>query len=99
MSQTLAADETKLGPPVRTRKGTNEGFLSDTVVRSRVVLEILNTERDYVKHLEDVVEVSWERVDLLGSKHPTQENIMIGSQCVHMRRISRSLREGVSGRK
>ncbi|KAJ7324048.1 Rho guanine nucleotide exchange factor 4, partial [Desmophyllum pertusum] len=56
VSQTLAADETKLGPPVRTRKGTNEGFLSDTVVRSRVVLEILNTERDYVKHLEDVVE-------------------------------------------
>ena len=57
MSQTLAADETKLTPPVRTRKGTNEGFLSDTVVRSRVVLEILNTERGYVRNLEDVVEV------------------------------------------
>lgn len=57
MSQTLAADETKLAPPVRTRKGTNEGFLSDADVRSRVVLEILNTERDYVKNLEDVVEV------------------------------------------
>ena len=62
MSQTLAADETLLAPPVRTRKGTNEGFLSDAVVRSRVVLEILNTERDYVKNLEDVVEVSWERL-------------------------------------
>ena len=59
MSQTLAADETKLAPPVRTRKGTNEGFLSDNDVRSRVVQEILNTERDYVKNLEGVVEVSW----------------------------------------
>ena len=59
MSQTLAADETKLAPPVRTRKGTFEGFLSDDVIRSRVVLEILSTERDYVKNLEDVVEVSW----------------------------------------
>ena len=59
MSQTLAADEFKLAPPVRTRKGTNEGFLSDNDVRSRVVQEILNTERDYVKNLEDVVEVSW----------------------------------------
>ena len=29
VSQTLAADETKLAPPVRTRRGTNEGFLSD----------------------------------------------------------------------
>lgn len=57
MSQTLDADETKLAPPVRTRKGTNEGFLSDAVVRSRVVLEILSTERDYVKNLQDVVEV------------------------------------------
>ena len=57
MSQTLAADETKLALPVRTRKGTNEGFLSDVIVRSRVVLEILSTERDYVKNLEDVVEV------------------------------------------
>ena len=57
MSQTLDADETKLTPPVRTRKGTNEGFLSDAVVRSRVVLEILSTERDYVKNLQDVVEV------------------------------------------
>lgn len=56
ISQTLAADETKLAAPVRTRKGTNEGFLSDSDVRSRVVLEILNTERDYVKNLEDVVE-------------------------------------------
>ncbi|XP_022797660.1 uncharacterized protein LOC111335916 isoform X2 [Stylophora pistillata] len=56
VSQTLAADETKLAPPVRTRKGTNEGFLSDNDVRSRVVQEILNTERDYVKNLEDVVE-------------------------------------------
>ena len=43
---------------MRTRKATNEGFLSDADVRSRVVLEILNTERDYVKNLEDVVEVS-----------------------------------------
>jgi len=59
VSQTLAADETKLALPVRTRKGTNEGFLSDDVIRSRVVLEILSTERDYVKNLEDVVEVSW----------------------------------------
>lgn len=59
MSQTLAAEETKLAPPVRTRKGTFEGFLSDDVIRSRVVLEVLNTERDYVKNLEDVVEVSW----------------------------------------
>lgn len=58
MSQTLDADETKLAPPVRTRKGTNEGFLSDAVVRSRVVLEILSTERDYVKNLQDVVEVT-----------------------------------------
>jgi len=57
VSQTLDADETKLAPPVRTRKGTNEGFLSDAVVRSRVVLEILSTERDYVKNLHDVVEV------------------------------------------
>ena len=57
MSQTLDADETKLAPPVRTRKGTNEGFLSDAVVRSRVVLEILSTERDYVKNLQDVVDV------------------------------------------
>ena len=57
MSQTLDADETKLTPPVRTRKGTHEGFLSDAVVRSRVVLEILSTERDYVKNLQDVVEV------------------------------------------
>lgn len=62
MSQTLAADESKLAPPVRTRKGTNEGFLSDAVVRSRVVLEIMNTERDYVKNLEDMVEV---RVELI----------------------------------
>lgn len=62
MSQTLAADEFKLAPPVRTRKGTNEGFLSDNDVRSRVVQEILNTERDYVKNLEDVVEVSWRTV-------------------------------------
>ena len=45
---------------MRTRKGTNEGILSDAVVRSRVVLEILSTERDYVKNLEDVVEVSWD---------------------------------------
>ena len=43
---------------MRTKKGTNEGFLSDADVRSRVVLEILNTEKDYVKNLEDVVEVS-----------------------------------------
>lgn len=56
VSQTLAADETKLALPVRSRKGTNEGFLSDVIVRSRVVLEILSTERDYVKNLEDVVE-------------------------------------------
>lgn len=59
MSQTLAADETKLALPVRTRKGTFEGFLSADVIRSRVVLEVLNTERDYVKNIEDVVEVSW----------------------------------------
>ena len=57
MSQTLAADETKLAASVRTRKGTNEGFLSDDVIRSRVVLEILSTERDYVKNLEHVDEV------------------------------------------
>ncbi|XP_074633352.1 uncharacterized protein LOC141892102 [Acropora palmata] len=56
ISQTLGADETKLAQSVRTRKGTNEGFLSDADVRSRVVLEILNTEKDYVKNLEDVVE-------------------------------------------
>ena len=43
---------------VRTRKGTNEGFLSDDVIRSRVLLEVLTTERDYVKNLEHVVEVS-----------------------------------------
>jgi hypothetical protein len=31
--------------------------LTPTEVRSKVVEEILNTERDYVKHLEDIVEV------------------------------------------
>ena len=36
--------------------------MSDAVVRSRVVLEIMNTERDYVKNLEDVVEVREELI-------------------------------------
>ena len=31
--------------------------LTPTEVRSKVVEEILNTERDYVKHLEDIIEV------------------------------------------
>ena len=32
--------------------------LTPSEVRSKVVEEILNTERDYVKHLEDIIEVS-----------------------------------------
>lgn len=31
--------------------------LTPSEVRSKVVEEILNTERDYVKHLEDIIEV------------------------------------------
>ena len=34
--------------------------LTPSEVRSKVVEEILNTERDYVKHLEDIVEVRGE---------------------------------------
>ena len=33
--------------------------LSPSEVRAKVVEEILNTERDYVQHLEDIVEVSF----------------------------------------
>lgn len=58
---------------MRTRKGTNEGFLSDADVRSRVVLEILNTEKDYVKNLEDVVEVSV--IALLNHVQATPKNV------------------------
>ena len=58
---------------MRTRKGTNEGFLSDADVRSRVVLEILNTEKDYVKNLEDVVEVSV--TTLLNHLQATPKNV------------------------
>lgn len=58
---------------MRTRKGTNEGFLSDADVRSRVVLEILNTERDYVKNLEDVVEVGV--IALLNHVQATPKNV------------------------
>lgn len=58
---------------MRTRKGTNEGFLSDADVRSRVVLEILNTEKDYVKNLEDVVEVSV--ITLLNHLQATPKNV------------------------
>ena len=32
--------------------------LTPTEVRAKVVEEILNTERDYVRNLEDIVEVS-----------------------------------------
>ena len=32
--------------------------LTPAEVRAKVVEEILNTERDYVKHLEDIIEVS-----------------------------------------
>ena len=32
--------------------------LTPTEVRSKVVEEILNTERDYVRHLEDIIEVN-----------------------------------------
>ena len=58
---------------MRTRKGTNEGFLSDADVRSRVVLEILNTEKDYVKNLEDVVEVNV--IALLNHVQATPKNV------------------------
>ena len=32
--------------------------LTSAEVRAKVIEEILNTERDYVKHLEDIIEVS-----------------------------------------
>ena len=32
--------------------------LTANEVRAKVIEEILNTERDYVKHLEDIIEVS-----------------------------------------
>ncbi len=31
--------------------------LTSNEVRAKVIEEILNTERDYVKHLEDIIEV------------------------------------------
>lgn len=83
MSQTLDADETKLAPPVRTRKGTNEGFLSDAVVRSRVVLEILSTERDYVKNLQDVVEV--------------RESLFLNTRDLRKRKIAVQLKKKIKG--
>lgn len=83
MSQTLDADETKLAPPVRTRKGTNEGFLSDAVVRSRVVLEILSTERDYVKNLQDVVEV--------------RESLFLNTRDLKKRKIAVQLKKKIKG--
>ena len=83
MSQTLDADETKLAPPVRTRKGTNEGFLSDAVVRSRVVLEILSTERDYVKNLQDVVEV--------------RESLFLNTSDLRKRKIAVQLKKKIKG--
>lgn len=33
-------------------------LLSNEQVRAKVVMEIVNTERDFVHHLKDVVEVS-----------------------------------------
>lgn len=32
--------------------------LSPEQVRAKIVEEIVNTERDYVRHLEDIIEVS-----------------------------------------
>ncbi|KAK3734362.1 hypothetical protein QZH41_016665 [Actinostola sp. cb2023] len=56
VSQTLDELENHLAPPVRTRRFTNEGMLTKDVVRTRVVNEILETEKSYVKNLKDVVE-------------------------------------------
>ena len=58
MSQTLACEEALPAAPLRSRRGTSIGALSNQDVRARVVQEILNTEKDYVKNLKDVVEVS-----------------------------------------
>ena len=58
MSQTLACEEAPPAVPLRSRRGTSIGALSNQDVRARVVQEILNTEKDYVKNLKDVVEVS-----------------------------------------
>ena len=33
--------------------------LTSNEVRAKVIEEILNTERDYVKHLEDIIEVCY----------------------------------------
>ena len=38
--------------------------LSPSEVRAKVVDEILNTERDYVRHLEDIVEVREKEVGI-----------------------------------
>lgn len=53
----LVVDEIKFVVFVWIRKGINEGFLFDDVIRLCVVLEIFSIERDYVKNLEYVVEV------------------------------------------
>lgn len=57
VSQELDEIEHQQAPPVRTRKFTNEGLLTKEVVRARVVNELLETEKAYVKNIKDVVEV------------------------------------------
>ncbi|XP_031568880.1 uncharacterized protein LOC116303475 [Actinia tenebrosa] len=56
VSQELDEIEHQQAQPVRTRKFTNEGLLTKEVVRARVVNELLETEKAYVKNIKDVVE-------------------------------------------
>ena len=41
--------------------------LTPAEIRSKVVEEILNTEKDYVKHLEDIIEVRKDIVSYIGN--------------------------------
>lgn len=46
--------------------------LTSNEVRAKVIEEILNTERDYVKHLEDIIEVCLFMVGVSSGVMPLQ---------------------------